>query len=214
MSKKKIIISVLVVLLFIITSIAGKLLYLQWEKENYLGYVPAKAFTIEEQGDKKIIEHKGTRIKMEIPVDWQIEKTEVTLLLTSPDFQSSPETDDHYFYTLKKGCVTEISIIRESKKGTHEAEYDYLQARIKSCLDSPEKCKGDYPDKIIEISGQNALEFTYVPENYSEIPLGEHVFVVVPKNKNMYTFETYLFSEDREYCEQEFDKFLETVVIE
>lgn len=207
----------IIILLLIALFIMGKLFYSWWLEKEYLGYIPAKEFSIKEIENKKIITHKGAKLKMEIPIGWQIEKTEISLLFSSPDFQSSPETDDYYFYELKKGCITEISIMKKNESGTYKIEYDDLQARINLCLDSPEQCKGDHPDKIIKINGYNALEFTYIPKDNSENSLassGKHVFVVIPKNESIYAFETYLFSEDKERCEQEFNKFLETVVIE
>lgn len=218
MNKKKIVISVIVVLLFIILLIAGKLFYSWWLEEKYLGYVPTNEFTIEETESKKIIKHKGTKLKIEIPVDWQIKKTETSLFLATSDFQPSPETNNYNFYVLEKGCIIETNVIREKESEPYNIWYGDTQARIQSCLKFPEKNKEDYSEEIIEVSGHNALKNVYSSEEDHlkdpSIPIGKHISIKIPKNENIYIFEIYLFSKDKERCEQEFDKLLKTVVIE
>ncbi|MCK5044549.1 hypothetical protein KAR26_02380 [Candidatus Parcubacteria bacterium] len=226
MNKKKIIISVLVILLFVVLGIAGKLYY-SWQLEEYAKwhrYVPSNEFIIEETESKKIIKHKGTRLTMEILIDWQIEKEEESFLFTSPDFQLYPETINYNFPIFEKGCAVAMYVSKEKKVGVYEMEYNDLQNQINWYLESPEEYNEFYSDKIhhddkiIEVNGSYAVKHAYSPkENHPEdesILPGEYIAVKIPKNKYIYIFETYLFSEDKERCEQEFDKFLETVVIE
>ena len=218
MNKKKIVIFSVVILLFIVILVASKFFYSWWLEERYLGYVPTDEFVIEETESKKIIKHKETKLKMEIPLDWKIEKQESHLFFTSPNLQLYPETDNYNFPTVKKGCVIEMDIIREKESEPYNIWYSDTQARIKSCLASPIENKENYSEEIVKVSDYNALKYTYSPkENYPEnssILPGRHISVKIPKNENIYTFGTYLFSEDREQCEQEFNKFLETVVVE
>ncbi len=225
MNKKKIVISVIVVLLLVIIFIVGKLLY-SWQLEEYAKWhrhVPINEFTIEETENKKVIRHEGTKLKMEIPIDWQIEKDGKTLFFKSPNFELYPKEDNYGSSIFKKGCGVSMYISKEKKIGVYEMEYDDLQNKINRYLESPEKYKVSYYDtayydEIIEINENHAIKNTHSPNENDpkdESILSEkYILVKIPKNKYIYVFETYLFSEDREYCEQEFDKFLETVVIE
>ena len=101
MNKKKIVIPVIVVLLLIIIGIAGKLYYSWWLEERYLGHVPTNEFIIEEAENKKIIKHRGTKLTMEIPIDWEIEKQFNYLYFISPNFQLYPEEYNYYFPIFK-----------------------------------------------------------------------------------------------------------------
>ncbi|MFH1657182.1 MAG: hypothetical protein ABH919_01830 [bacterium] len=220
MNKKKIIISALVVLLFIV----GAMLY-SWQLEEYAKwhkYVPTNEFTIKEADGKKIIKHKGTKLTMEIPIDWQIEKDEESLFFKSPDFELYSEEENYSFPIFKKGCGVLTYISKEKKVGVYEMEYDDLQNQINWYLESPEEYKASYSDttyydEIIKINGNYAIRNIYSSKEDSledeSVLSGKYISLKIPKNKYIYVFETYLFSENKDQCEQDFNKFLETIVI-
>ena len=107
------------------------------------------------------------------------------------------EVFNEIYRVLKPGCKALISDLRK----------DAAKEKIEECLTST-KCE----DEIIEVSGHKALKQVFSPENQTIIS-GNYVGVQIPRNEWVYTLETYLFSQDKERCAQEFNKFLENVSI-
>jgi len=198
---KKVIFFVIVILLLII---AGVFLWQKYKKPD-VGYVLSEEFTITESNGEKIIEYKKTGFKMKIPGDWEINGFigRNGLLLTSPDFEFHERVGPYSPPIPEKGCSIVVSIAKKGTLGTN-----YINKLIEACPTIGQECN-DYI--VVEFNGIRGLEHTYVPEN-SLIP-GKYVSIEIPKGDKLYSFETHLFSQDRERCEQEFDKILNTVEI-
>ena len=205
---KKVIFFVIVILLLII---AGVFLWQKYKKP-YIPYVLSEEFTITESNGEKIIEYKKTGFKMRIPGGWEIDGFigRNGLLLTSPDFEFHERVGPYSPPIPEKGCSITIDIIKGSSDSTKYDYVDYISEILKACPKVGQECVGgDYIVK--EFNELKGLEHTYVPEN-SLIP-GKYVSIEIPKGDKLYSFETHLFSQDRERCEQEFDKILNTVEI-
>jgi hypothetical protein len=185
---------------------AGVFLWQKYKKP-YIPYVLSEEFTITESNGEKIIEYKKTGFKMRTPGDWEIDGfiARNGLLLTSPDFEFYEKVGPYSPPIPEKGCSVTISII---KRSSLDMEYNPIGELIEVCPEVGQECN-DYI--IVEFNGFRGLEHTYIPEN-SLIP-GKYVSIEIPKGDKIYSFETHLFSQDRERCEQEFDKILNTIEI-
>ena len=193
------------IILILLLAVAGVFLWQKYKKPD-VGYVLSEEFTITESNGEKIIEYKEGGFKMRIPGDWDIDDSSGTALLnTSPDFQLHPNVGPFGAPLPEKGCVVSIEIIKGASLGM---EYSYIRQLMEACPTLGQDCN-EYT--VVEFNKLKGLKHTYIPEN-SLIP-GKYVSIKIPKNKRLYTFESHLFSQDRERCEQEFDKILSAVEI-
>lgn len=209
MSKKlKIIISIVVV--FVLFLIAGGIFYWwQWKKETEIGFTWFGKFVERNLDGEKIIKDKKSGLSVKIPKDWK--KVEgvggLSIIFLSPDFELHSKMGPYDPPIPEKGCSIEMSAKKEIPFSDYDIEYSYLKKEIEGCLKST-GCE----DEVMEVNGHKALKHIFYPEDQSTFA-GNSVSIKVPSNEWVYTFKTYLFSQDREKCIQEFDKFLETVSI-
>lgn len=209
MTKKiKIIISV-VVFVLIILIIAGGYFFWLWRKESEVGFATFGDFNEKVNNGEKIIEHTKSGLNVKISKDWQTGNGlgELSIIFLSSDFKLHPKMGPYSPPIPENGCSIEMSVKKEIESSDSDIEYSYLKEKIEECL-TPTKCE----DEIIEVSGHKALKHVFSPENQSIIS-GNYVSVKVPRNEWVYAFEAYLFSQDKERCEQEFNKFLEKISI-
>lgn len=192
------------IILILLLAAAGVFLWQKYKRPD-VGYVLTEEFVITEANGEKIIEYKKTGFKMRIPGDWEIDGfiARNGLLLTSPDFEFHEKVGPYSPPIPEKGCSITLDIAKEGTFGN-----SHVIQLVDACQTVGQDCNGD---EIIEINGNRALKHVYFPEN-SVIP-GKYVSVSIPKNKIVYYFETHLFSQDREKCEQEFDQILNTLEI-
>jgi hypothetical protein len=209
MSKKfRIIISIFVIILLFLI-VAGGYFFWLWRKESEVGFAMFGDFNEKVNNGEKIIEHTKSGLSVKISKDWQTGNGlgELSIIFISSDFKIHPKMGPYSPPIPEKGCSIEISVKKEIESSDSDIEYSYLKEKIEECLTST-KCE----DEIIEVSGHKALKQVFSPENQTIIS-GNYVSVKVPSNEWVYTFETYLFSQDKEKCAQEFNKFLENVSI-
>jgi len=205
--KIKIIIPVVIVLLVLIA--VGLFWWRKWKKESEVGFIWFEKFIEKNLDGEKIIEEKKSGLSVRIPKDWK--KGEgiggLSIIFLSPDFEPHPKLGPYSPPIPEKGCSIEMSVKQEIESSDYDIEYSYLKEKIEECLTSKE-CE----DEVIEVSGHKALKHVFSPENQTIIS-GNYVSVEIPRNEWVYTFEAYLFSQDKERCAQEFNKFLEKVSI-
>ena len=197
------------IIILLLLLVAGGVFWWWRSKEPDVGFVSPNEFIQTEVNGEKIIEYKKTGFKIKIPGDWETtDNSGVRLLCTSSDFQLHPEVGPSGAPLPEKGCAIAISIRKEKESTSYDIEYSYLRENIELCL-GPEHDCGDY--EIIELDKNKAVRYIYLLEDKSIS--GKYVWVKIPKDEKIYTFEAYLFSQDREKCTQEFDKILQTVEI-
>ena len=208
MSKKiKIIISVIII--FLIFLVGGIFYWWQWRKETEVGFIWANKFTERNLDGEKIIEDKKSGLSVRIPKEWK--KIEgvggLSIIFLSPDFELHPKMGPYSPPVPQRGCSIEMSVKKEIPFSDYDIEYSYLQKEIDRCLKSTE-CE----DEVIEVNGHKGSKHIFYPEDQSTFT-GNSISIKVPSNDWVYTFNTYLFSQDREKCTQEFDKFLENILL-
>jgi len=209
MSKKIKIIIPVVVFILIFLVIVGGYFFWQRKKESEVGFAMFEDFKERVNNEEKMIEHKKSGLSVKIPKDWKMGGGvgELSIIFLSPDFEPNPKIGPYSPPIPEKGCSIEMSVKKEIESNTESSYYSYLKEKIEECLTSP-KCE----DEILEVSGHKALKHTFSPENQMIIS-GNYISVEIPRNEWVYTFEAYLFSQDKERCAQEFNKFLEKVSI-
>lgn len=203
---KKIVLAVAVLGLF-----GGGFLGWQWKKESEVGFLRFEDFNIRNVSDKKIIENEKMGVKAEAPIDWRVEDGGplVAVFFISPDFQLHSKATGPYSPPIpEKGCVFGMNVKKEIESSEYDIEYSFIREKIEICLKSPNDCGYG---KIIKVSGHNALKQSYSPKD--SIFSGKYVYIKVPTNEIIYTFDNYLFSDDPKKCEHQFDEFLKIVSI-
>ena len=200
---KKVIFFVVVIVLLIIS---GVFLWRVYGNPNPgLGLVRFEEFTVEQTPEGKIIKHEDSGLEVTIPPDWRVVDGKDRVYLDSPNFEPDKDNSAYLLPVAKKGCVYSVSI--EKSKEADFSNYQYAKDTIDWCLENPEYCEYE----IIKIN--NKLSTKHVSSINNDMILGDHVRIETPQSENIYTFEAYLFGENREECREEFNKILETVKI-
>ncbi len=153
---------------------------------------------IKETPEGKIVENKKMGLSYEIPKDWILENGNPSRFY-SPDTKFKGDTS----VILEKGCKTYVytSYIKtnlETLKKFIDADFSKLSSGVK--LDE---------FSVIKISKYSALRHEYQVKNFGM----EYISVDFPSKDKLYKILLSSPIEEKERCEEEFDKFLETVSI-
>jgi hypothetical protein len=197
---KKIIFSLIIVLILI----AGGVFY-WWQKNRETPIEkweaakvsPEEDYIIKETPEGKIVENKKMGLIYEIPKDWILENGNPTRFYSS-DTKFKGDTS----VILEKGCKTYVytSYIKtniETLKNHNDAELK-LSSVIK--LDEFSTIKVDnYP----------ALRYKFHAEKFEMSYIG----IGIPSKDKLYDIKISNPTNEMERCEEEFNKFLETVSI-
>ena len=201
--KKKFIISIFVILFLIIVAGGG---FFWWQKNRETPIEKWEAakvsseedYIIKETPEGKIVENKKMGLVYKIPKDWILENGNPTRFY-SPDTKFKGDTS----VILEKGCkvyvyVSYIKTNLDTLKKYIDADFSRLSLLIK--VDESSK---------IKVSGYSALRHEYHVENFGMW----HISVDFPSKDKLYEIALSSPIGERERCEEEFNKFLETVSI-
>ena len=201
---KKVIFFVVVIILLIILGVFLWRVY--GNPDLGIGLVRFEEFTIEQTLQGKIIKHEDSGLEVTIPPDWEIIDGKDNLFLRTTDFKLDPSVGPFDSPIPEEGCVIDLSITKEKEN----TSYDYVRDMIDICLD-PSNSEICHEYEIAKINNIKSLKKIYSSEE--ELISGDYLWIKIPKNKNIFIFETFLFGEDRKECREEFNKILETVRI-
>ena len=202
MSKiKKIIIPIVIVLLLV----AGGIFWWQENRETPIEKweaakaSPEEEYVAKETPEGKIVENKKMGLTYEIPKDWILENGDPTTFY-SPDTKFKEKTS----VILEKGCKIDIyaSYIKtnlDTLKKFIEAEFSKSSLITKLDESSTIKVR-DYP----------ALRNKYQVEKFEM----SSILVDFPSKDRLYRILLSSPVGEKERCEVEFNKFLETISIE
>jgi len=200
LNKKFIFIFIIILLL-----IAGGFFWWQKNRETPIEKWEAAKVSSEENyiaketPEGKIVENKKIGLIYKIPKDWVLENGNPTRFY-SPDAKFKGDTS----VILEKGCKTYVytSYIKtnlETLKKFIDADFSRLSSGVK--LDE---------FSVIKISKYSALRHEYQVKNFGM----EYISVDFPSKDKLYKILLSSPIEEKERCEEEFNKFLETVSIE
>ena len=219
---KKIIIFIVVVLILV----GGGFFW--WQEDEIESFLegkklermvaPSKDYTIVEDSGEKFIINKKDGFKVKVPTEWKVELGPNMEILVS-DREVTLYSKD-FSYRPPKGCLTTIQINRLQKRQIEKYDGDFVMypfegvEEVKEMINSYKEAKAEEKEsmqekgiEIILIAQREALqETTVLKEN-----IGKYVIVKIPTENKVYIFKWILFSEE---CNEEFNKFLETISID
>lgn len=190
---------VIFVFIFVLIFISGGLFF-WWQNKEIKGSVDD--YIIKETTEGNIIENKKAGLSIKVPERWQTEKIEIeegAVVIYSPDTDLEWR-DKQMIFPLNKGCVFQTAITYR------EMTLDEIKKESKD-IHFIMGVESDEFDAIV-VNNYQALKNTF---NIQDI--GPSVGIHIPQKNKVYSFYSAWGPEEKEKCIQEFDKFLETLVI-
>ena len=182
-------------------------LYNKW-LESKMGFVSFENAIEQEINGKKYIENKEVGLKFAIPDGWEINKDKIGLSMHSSNF--IPFTEDSFFIP-KEGCWIEIYTEQQKEGSNYDLNYSYLKDKIASNYCSRYQNSEQKICEIGKISGLDGIrENNFENEGENQ---GFFTSFSIPYNNTVYSFYSYFFGKDKDYCLEEFNNFLTTVNI-
>jgi len=154
-----------------------------------------------EQG--KIIENKRAGFSAKVPDQWEAKRIEIregSVVLTTSTIEGVIN-NDMVSPPLSKGCGIEFSVIYKN------FTFDDIKEKVKSIHWGLEIESEEFEEVLI--NGYPALK-NYVDSK----TMSSAISIYIPNRNKLYDFDLYWGSDEKEECVQEFNKFLETVVID
>jgi len=195
MSKKR----KLIILTIIILVLGGGLFY-WWQNREIKGSLAD--YVIKETGAGVFVENKKAGLTVKVPEGWEVKKInllEGSMVFYTPDIDGKKQ-NEMITPPLTKGCEIEIGVIY--KKMNFEDIKKEIE-EIHSIL-----MKSD-TFELTAINNRPALKNTF-----DSIISGPSVNVCFTQKNKLYSFGVFWGPDEKEECIQEFEEFLETVVID
>jgi hypothetical protein len=200
---KKIIFSLIIILLLI----GGGVFWWQKNRETPVEkweaakVSPAEDYVVKETPEGKIVENEKVGLSYEIPKDWILENGNPTRFY-SPDSKFR-EYEGKKSIFLEKGCRIEIyTNYIKTDLDTLKKFFDTDIAKLSPIVKIDESSR-------IKVSNYSALKHTYHIEKFGM----SYISVDFPSKNKLYKIVVFGPIEEKERCEEEFNKFLETVSV-
>ncbi len=198
--KKSIIFSIIVILLLV----AGGVFY-WWEnrltppeKWEAAKVSREEDYIVKEIFEGKIVENKKIGLSYEIPKDWILENGNPTRFYSS-DTKFKGDTN----IILEKGCKIYVSA------SYFKIDLDTLKKFIETKLSQSSLVTKIDESSVIKVSNYSALRHEYHIDKFGM----SFVIIDFPSKDKVYRIWFSTPIEEKERCEEEFNKFLETVSI-
>ncbi|RKY20005.1 MAG: hypothetical protein DRP62_08870 [Planctomycetota bacterium] len=191
---KKIVFILVVVLILIIGGI-----FLWINKPKEIKGSPDD-YVIKETQEGIVVENSRAGLRFKVPDGWKARKVEVeegSVVLYSPDAESVYQGKIRP--PLKKGCMIEIAV------GYRKKTFEEIEKDIREELKLLGVVKSEKFERI-EIKNSPALKITF---NCSD--LGSNIDVYIPRDRMFYGIGMSVGPQELERCNQELDRFLETI---
>ena len=192
---KKILIPIVIIL---VLGVGG--FFYWWQNREIKG--SPDDYVIKETLEGTFIENKKAGLTVKTPEGWKVKKIEL--------FEGSvvfylPETEGEWRNNMisppfTKGCGIETSVIYK------EMNLEEIRKEVKS-IHWGLKIKSE-EFKEITVNNYQALKNSFDSET-----LKSAMAVYIPVGNKLYDFDLYWAFDNKEICVQEFDKFLETILI-
>lgn len=201
--KKKIIISLIIILLLVVGGVFW------WrqnretppEKWETAKVSPREDYIVKETPEGKLVENKKVEISFQIPNNWTLNEATSSFMsdisLYSPDAEIGEKS-----YLLQNGCKVSVKVTYI------KTNVDTIERVLKEKFTWSSMILNKY--ERTEINNRIAVKHIFEDENLKMYVIGIHLPI---KNK-VYEIMLDAASQDKEQCEIEFDKFLETISID
>jgi len=195
--RKKIIISVIIVLILV----AGGFFW--WRQNREIKGNPDD-YVIKETEEGKIVENKKAGLTVKVPEGWEAKKMEVEegLMTFFPLGIEVEMRKEKIVLPLKKGCLIRTTVVY--RKG------DFDQIKRETKMDHLLMGNVKY-DEFEEITINN---YYAVKNTFEFEKLGLGISSYIPIKNKVYGFHLVWASDEKDRCIQEFNKFLETALIQ
>jgi hypothetical protein len=160
-------------------------------------------YVIKDTVQGKIIENKRAGFSAQVPDQWEAKRIEVEEGLVSISSQNTETRwkDNKIILPLEKGCIIHTQVLYQKMSFEEiEKEARYTHYMMGQKFEEFEE---------ISINKNKALKNIFDTEDS-----GQGVGIYLPKKDKVYSFYLFWALDDERKCIQEFDKFLETVVID
>jgi len=217
---KKVLIPIILVVLFLV----GAASFFLWQYYNNQqtqiedDLKRLADYVVEETLEGKIIKSINGDLEVKMPIGWYFRKElkyfkEKNLVnsnyfvghveILSPElFKSSEQGIETNIFKSKTGCLIEIGAIEGGKS------FEELKEEIKENLQYF-KLESEEKFEIIEIDNHNVLKNVFDSSS-----VGHCVAFYIPCENKIHSLALFSSQENKEKCSQEFDKFLETVLVQ
>lgn len=176
--------------------------FFYWQKQNQKIIGSPDDYIVQETEQGRFVENKKAGIRVKIPDAWIEKKMDImegSMVFYTPNIESvRPNKKDSP--PLKKGCMIEVVV------GYEKMSFDEIREEI----EEGHKWLGMKSDKFetIEINKIPALK-----NIFNCVEIGYSVGVYIPFEDKLYQLSVITSPQDIGQCSQEFDEFLEGVVI-
>lgn len=190
---KKIVILIIIVLLLV----AGGVFW--WQNREIKG--SPEDYVIIETEEGKFVENKKAGLTIKVPEGWEVQKikfSEGSIVFYTPDIE---ERWLNELIPLESGCGIDTAVVYK-KMNFEEIIKEIKEIHAGLGIKSEEF-------EIITIDGQQALKNTF-----DSLLLGPGIATYFTQKNKLYSFCLYWGYDEKEKCVQEFDEFLETVLID
>jgi hypothetical protein len=161
-------------------------------------------FTKREEGGDVWMDSDKAKVSVKIPKDWIVyEGSFSAFSIVSKDFVPLHANDNTPFPS--KGCGIDFNVKIDKKVNGYK---NFTQ----ETLDNPDYFVGNYYD-VSKVMIGDLYGMKQVVEPKTTVTSGKVIFMKIPKDNYTYEIDTYLFGEDKERCEKEFDLFLNSLVL-
>ena len=160
-------------------------------------------YVIKETEQGKIIENKRAGLRFEVPAEWEAQKIEFlegSVVINTKDIEGVWR-NEMVNPPLTKGCGIEIGVVYR------KMDFDEIKKEVKD-IHFGLGIKSEEFEQIT-INNQDALKNTF-----DSISLGPGIVIYIPNKNKLYGFSVNWAPEEKEKCIQEFNQFLETVLID
>lgn len=194
---KKILFVFIFVLILIVVG-----LFFWWQNREIKGNIDD--YVIKETTEGMIMENKKAGLSVKIPEGWQTEKMEAEegLMIFFPLGTEMEIREEKIVLPIKKGCLIRTTIVYR------EGDFDQIKRETKRDHFLMGSTKYDEFEEI-------TINNYYGVRNAFELEkLGSGISVYIPIKNKVYGFHLVWVPNEKEKCIQEFDKLLESLVIE
>ena len=188
----------LIILTIIILVLIGGGLFYWWQNREIKG--SPEDYVIKETEEGKFVENKKAGLKVKVPEGWEVRKikfSEGSVVFYTPDVD---ERWLNELIPLESGCGIDTAVVYK------KMNFETIIKEIKD-IHAGLGIKSEEFEMTI-IDGQQALKNTF-----DSLLLGPGIAVYFTQKNKLYSFCLYWGLDEKEKCVQEFDKFLETVLI-
>lgn len=187
------------IVLIIILGAAG---IIWWRQNQERATGRPEDYTVGQEGGGRIVENKKAGLKMQVPENWLVERMEVeegSMVFYSPGAEGV--RPGRIRPPLKKGCVIEVAV------GYESMSLDNLKKAIQEAHEGLVIQKDVI--ETVSLKGEQVLKNIF---ESTELGLSTNLYFL--RQNKFYGVSIAIAKEEEEKCSQEFDKFLETVVID